>query len=80
MCCKHYEELQCKLESVSDCIAYCLNTDVLEVSLYEFLQANGPIDDEEPKHEVNRHIAYWHLASWIWHRLAKYDWYYQNVL
>lgn len=29
----------------------CLNVDVLEVSLYEFVERDGPIDDNEPIHE-----------------------------
>ncbi|KAL3858119.1 hypothetical protein ACJMK2_012730 [Sinanodonta woodiana] len=62
ICCKEYDELQCKLESVSDCITQhegfmgnCLNPDVIEVSFYEFLQANEPMGDEEPVHELAKH-------------------------
>ena len=32
-------------------IANCLNRDVLEVSLYEYVHYEGPLDDNEPIHE-----------------------------
>lgn len=59
VCCQEFEELGSKLgEKTVDCITQhegfignCLNPDVIEVSFYEFLQANGPIGDEEPIHE-----------------------------
>lgn len=59
MCCHEFEELEVKrAEKGVSCITNhegfignCLNADVLEVSFYEFLQANGPIGDEEPIHE-----------------------------
>ena len=32
-------------------IANCLNRDVIEVSLYEFVAYEGPLDDNVPMHE-----------------------------
>ena len=29
----------------------CLNIDVLEVSMYEFIDRDGPLDDNEPIHK-----------------------------
>lgn len=29
----------------------CLNIDVLEVSMYEFIDTDGPLDDNEPIHK-----------------------------
>lgn len=49
----------------------CLNARVLEVSLHEYIQREGPLDDNEPMNEVYRHIAYRRFVLWIWHRLGR---------
>ncbi|XP_061166764.1 P2X purinoceptor 7-like [Saccostrea echinata] len=48
-----------------------LNVRVLEVSLHDYIQREGPLDDNEPIHEVYRHIACRRFVLWIWHRLGK---------
>lgn len=32
-------------------VANCLNRDVLEISMYEYVVYEGPLDDNEPIHE-----------------------------
>ncbi|XP_078322312.1 uncharacterized protein LOC144622019, partial [Crassostrea virginica] len=49
----------------------CLNVRVLEVSLHDYIQRDGPLDDNEPIYEVYRHIAYRRFVLWIWHKLGK---------
>lgn len=49
----------------------CLNRHVLQVSMYEYLQNVGPIDDNQPSHQVYRHLAYRRFVRWIWHFLGK---------
>ncbi|XP_048742687.1 P2X purinoceptor 7-like [Ostrea edulis] len=49
----------------------CLNTRVLEVSLYDYVQSEGPLDDNEPIHEVYRYIAYRRFVLWVWQKLGK---------
>ncbi|XP_048740003.2 P2X purinoceptor 7-like [Ostrea edulis] len=48
----------------------CLNARVLEVSLYGFIQREGPLDDNETINETYRPIAYRRFVLWIWHRLG----------
>ena len=43
-------ELQC-ITHHEGFIANCLNRDVLEVSMYEYVAYEGPLDDNEPIHE-----------------------------
>ena len=57
LCCTEIElvdskrgELQCVTEH-DGFVANCLNRDVLEVSLYEYVAYEGPLDDNEPIHE-----------------------------
>ncbi|XP_062602661.1 uncharacterized protein LOC134264381 [Saccostrea cucullata] len=49
----------------------CLNIDALEVSMYEFVDTDGPLDDNEPIHELYRYLAYRRFTRWIWHILGK---------
>lgn len=49
----------------------CLNIRVLEVSLYDYIQSDGPIDDNEPINEVYRYVAYRRFVLWVWQRLGK---------
>ncbi|XP_062597066.1 P2X purinoceptor 7-like [Saccostrea cucullata] len=49
----------------------CLNLRVLEVSLYDYIQSEGPIDDNEPINEIYRYVAYRRFVLWIWQRLGK---------
>ncbi|XP_052707441.1 uncharacterized protein LOC128182739 [Crassostrea angulata] len=48
----------------------CLNIRVLEVSMYMYIQSQGPLDDNEPINKVYRHIAYRRFVLWIWHHLG----------
>ncbi|XP_033728970.1 P2X purinoceptor 7-like [Pecten maximus] len=54
-------------------IANCLNRHVLHVSMYEYMENVGPFDDNEPIHEIYRHIAYRRFVRWIWHRLGRHN-------
>ncbi|XP_061192279.1 uncharacterized protein LOC133200509 [Saccostrea echinata] len=49
----------------------CLNIDVLEVSMYEFIDMDGPLDDNEPIHQLYRYLAYRRFTRWIWHILGR---------
>lgn len=59
LCCHELAQVTEKIDSKNlKCITQhegfqgnCLNVDVLEVSLYEFVERDGPIDDNEPIHE-----------------------------
>ena len=59
LCCQEVEPIQEKMEEMNlTCITQhegftgnCLNRHVLEVSLYEFVEQNGSIDDNEPINE-----------------------------
>ncbi|XP_061195119.1 P2X purinoceptor 7-like [Saccostrea echinata] len=64
----------CNLECITQhqtFIDNCLNERVLEVSLYNYIQTEGPLDDNEPINEVFRHIAYRRFVLWVWHRLGR---------
>ncbi|XP_078336317.1 uncharacterized protein LOC111122058 [Crassostrea virginica] len=64
----------CDLECITQHQSFidnCLNVRVLEVSMYDFIQREGPLDDNEHINEVYRHIAYRRFVLWIWHRLGK---------
>ena len=59
VCCQEIHGYSYRLEEADvQCItqhpgfeANCTNQWVLELSFHEFLQDNGPIGDEEPRHE-----------------------------
>jgi hypothetical protein len=59
LCCHEIPQVKEKIDSKGlKCITEhegfhgnCLNVDVLSVSLYEFTESDGPIDDNEPIHE-----------------------------
>ena len=59
LCCHELDPIQEKMEEMQlSCITQhtgfqgnCLNRDVIEVSMYEFVERNGPIDDNEPINE-----------------------------
>ncbi|XP_069115677.1 P2X purinoceptor 7-like [Argopecten irradians] len=66
------QEIHCIIEHESF-IANCLNRHVLHVSMYEYLENVGPFDDNDPIHEIYRHIAYRRFVRWIWHRLGRHN-------
>ena len=59
VCCQELHRYSYRLEEADvQCITdhpgfhvNCCNPHVLELSFWEFLQNNGPIGDEEPRHE-----------------------------
>ncbi|XP_078335853.1 P2X purinoceptor 7-like [Crassostrea virginica] len=51
----------------------CLNQHVLEVSYYEYIQDNGPLGNDEPIHELYRHLAYRRFARFIWKCLGRHN-------
>ncbi|XP_063403855.1 P2X purinoceptor 7-like [Mytilus trossulus] len=79
LCCKEVGPVAEKMEDEDlDCITdhegftgNCLNRHVIEVSLYDFVERQGPIDDNEPIHELYRYVAYRRFTRWIWHILGK---------
>ncbi|XP_078335855.1 uncharacterized protein LOC111133080 [Crassostrea virginica] len=79
VCCVETQAVNFMRESSDlECITHhqtfidnCLNVRVLEVSLHDYIQRDGPLDDNEPIHEVYRHIAYRRFVLWIWHKLGK---------
>ncbi|KAL5020317.1 hypothetical protein ScPMuIL_003209 [Solemya velum] len=79
LCCREVGPIDEKLDEANlPCITKherflgnCLNRHVIEVSLYEYVEYDGPIDDNEPINELYRHIAYRRFTRWIWHRLGK---------
>ncbi|KAK3107343.1 hypothetical protein FSP39_019788, partial [Pinctada imbricata] len=46
----------------------CLNHHVLELSYYEYIEYNGPL---EPDQMIHKYIAYRRFARFIWKRLGK---------
>lgn len=79
LCCHELAQVTEKIDSKNlKCITQhesfqgnCLNVDILEVSLYEFVERDGQIDDNEPIHELYRYLAYRRFTRWIWHVLGK---------
>ncbi|KAK3093711.1 hypothetical protein FSP39_019129 [Pinctada imbricata] len=79
VCCKQFPLCMEKMEpNTLKCVTHheafrvnCLNTDVLELAFYDYLDIHGHIGDEEPVHELYRHIGYRRFVRWIWHRLGK---------
>ncbi|XP_062599370.1 P2X purinoceptor 7-like [Saccostrea cucullata] len=79
ICCAEVSLIQricqdCNLECITQhqtFIDNCLNERVLEVNLHEYIQMEGPLDDNEPTNEVLRHIAYRRFVFWVWHRLGR---------
>ncbi|XP_078328602.1 P2X purinoceptor 7-like isoform X2 [Crassostrea virginica] len=75
-CCHFYAAIEPRLkETEVNCItnhegfiANCLNRWVLETSFYEYLQENGPLEENE---RVHKHLAYRRFVRWIWHCLGK---------
>ncbi|XP_062574142.1 P2X purinoceptor 7-like [Saccostrea cucullata] len=79
ICCKEIGAVQAEtVTGDHQCItespiftANCLNRHVLYVSMYEYLQNVGPLDDNQPPHEIYRYLAYRRFVRWIWHFLGK---------
>lgn len=78
-CCRHTNIVDGKLEEdglqcITDhegFIVNCLNRHVLETSYYEYLQENGPLEENEQIHEVYRYLAYRRFVRWVYQRLGK---------
>ncbi|XP_033726822.1 uncharacterized protein LOC117316389 [Pecten maximus] len=59
LCCQEVSLIQTKTEDKAIAcitqhdgfIANCINTDVLEVSMFEYAEHHGPIGDNQPMHE-----------------------------
>ena len=49
----------------------CLDIWVLQASMHEYLQQEGPIGNEEPIHEVYRYLAYRRFVYLVWRRLGR---------
>ncbi|KAK3099671.1 hypothetical protein FSP39_007817 [Pinctada imbricata] len=49
----------------------CLNHHVLELSYYEYVEYNGPLEPDQMIHKVYRYIAYRRFTRFIWKRLGK---------
>ena len=56
-CCKSYPLVRNRMSEEDKCItettgfvANCLNADVLEVSVYEYIHKKGVLGDDEPEH------------------------------
>ncbi|XP_052103050.1 uncharacterized protein LOC127736526 [Mytilus californianus] len=71
ICCKEVGQVAEKIEDGDlDCITdhewftgNCLNRHVIEVSLYGFVERQGPI--------LYKYVAYRRFTRWIWHILGK---------
>lgn len=80
-CCHDIAEVCSRMEEIAcDCIIQhpsfavnCLNHYVLDVSYYEYIQNNGPLGNDEPIHELYRHLAYRRFARFIWRRLGRHN-------
>lgn len=62
ICCHTYSPMMCRLQEGQTCITQhpgfvvnCTNIYVLEASVYEFVEDEGPLGDEE---SVHRYILY----------------------
>ena len=58
LCCRDYPLVHCRLGEGQKCVtettgftANCLNRDVLEVAVYEYIHIEGVLGDEEPEHK-----------------------------
>ncbi|XP_064646814.1 uncharacterized protein LOC135499789 [Lineus longissimus] len=82
MCCSDYSPVLAKKESYEPdgvaCITLhpgfasnCLDRYVLESAMYEFIQDQGPIGNDQPMHKLWRYLAYRRFVRWCWQRLGK---------
>ncbi|XP_067682003.1 uncharacterized protein [Haliotis asinina] len=78
-CCQEIQQTErmCDEESVQ-CITEhpyfvdnCLRRGVVWVSLLEFAQQDGPLDDNEPIHEAYRYCSYRRFSRLVYHTLPK---------
>ncbi|KAL3868176.1 hypothetical protein ACJMK2_041009 [Sinanodonta woodiana] len=78
-CCRHKNIVDGKIEEnglqcITDhegFVVNCLNRHVLETSYYEYLQENGPLEENELIQEVYRYLAYRRFVRWVYQRLGK---------
>ncbi|XP_071148081.1 P2X purinoceptor 7-like [Mytilus edulis] len=78
-CCRNTNVVDSKVEEADlKCITEhegfqvnCLNQYVLETTYYEYVQDNGPLEDNAMIHETYRYLAYRRFVRWVWHKLRK---------
>ena len=52
-------------------VANCLNRHVLHISMLEYLENVGPLDDNEPINEKYQFMAYSRFVQWVRRRLGR---------
>ena len=52
-------------------VANCLNRHVLHISMLEYLENVGPLDDNEPINEKYQFMAYRRFVQWVRRRLGR---------